>query len=350
MRTITLVFLTTLFLNLSPVHSQEKNPLVILVSMQKCCPDESWPEAELAAKDEFRSLKFKVETMAGLAKDSRERRLELGVFADRKKAVCAVRIVRLPDGDSCNTEIWVNDRDTGKTIMRILYTPSTNDQEAARINALRLVEALLASLAEASQYQGEPDGVDPTAEMAALTRVKRKGPPPPPPFAFRLGTGFISSPGGTSTLGGVQVCLRWDAFSKIAFELDTVLTVLGEDISREGNSSTFDTAAIRAWAIWEFMRLNQLRAHLGAGAGILLPWAKGLSSSDYLSTTDRAATAYTGLTTQLAYEFNRNFGLRFDLRVGFALPEIRVYFADTKAAAFGRPMVEVFLNLEVKMP
>lgn len=349
MRTVILVFLTTLVFH-SPAHSEEQKPLVILVSMQKCCPNEAWPEAELAAKDEFRSLRFQVETMAGLAKDARERRLELGVFADRKKAACAVRIVRLPDGDSCNTEIWVNDRDTGKTIMRILYTPSTKDQEAARVNALRLVEALLATQLEASQYQGEPDGVDATAEMAALTRVKKKGPPPPPPFAFRLGTGFISSPGGTSTLGGVQVCLRWDAFEKFSFELDTVLSILGDDITKEGNSSTFDTAAIRAWAIWEFMRLHQLRAHLGAGAGIVMPWAKGLQSANYLATTDRTITAYTGLTTQLAYEFNRNFGLRFDLKVGFTLPEVRVFFADTQAARFGKPMVEGFLNLEVKMP
>jgi len=350
LRTASLVFLATLLLYLPAAQSQEKKPLVILVSMQKCCPEESWPEAELAARDEFRSLKFNVETMSGLAKDSRERRLELGVFADRKQAVCAVRIVRLPDGDSCNTEIWVNDRDTGKTIMRILYTPSTTDREAARLTALRLVEALLASMAEASQYQGEPDGVDPTAEMAALTRVKRKGPPPPPPFGFRLGTGFISSPGGTGTLGAVQVCLRWDAFEKFSFELDTILSVIGDDISKEGNASTFDAAAIRVWAVWEFLRLHNLRGHLGAGAGIVLPWAKGVESANYLSTTDRTVTAYAGLTTQLAYEFNRNFGLRFDLKVGFAIPEVRVYFAEIQAATFGRPMVEGFLNLEVKMP
>ena len=125
---------------------------------------------------------------------------------------------------------------------------------------------------------------------------------------------------------------------------------LGDDITKEGNTSTFDTAAIRAWAIWEFMQLKKLRGHLGAGAGIVLPWAKGLKSANYLSTTDRTATAYAGLTTQLAYEFNRNFGLRFDLKVGFALPEVRVYFADIQAASFGRPMVEGFLNLEVKMP
>jgi hypothetical protein len=349
LRAVILVFLTTLLFHF-PAHSDDQKPLVILVSMQKCCPEEAWPEAELAAKAEFRSLKFRVETMAGLAKDARERRLELGVFADRKKAACAVRIVRLPDGDSCNTEIWVNDRDTGKTIMRILYSPSTKDQEAARLNALRLVEALLATQLQASQYQGEPDGVDATAEMDALTRVKKKGPPPPPPFGFRLGTGFITSPGGTSTQGGVQVCLRWDALSKFSFELDTVLSILGDDIEKEGNSSTFDTAAIRAWAIWEFMQLKKLRAHLGAGTGVVMPWAKGLKSAAYLATTDRTITAYAGLTTQLAYEFNRNFGLRFDLKVGFTLPEVRVLFADQQAAKFGKPMVEGFLNLEVKIP
>jgi len=137
LRTAILVFLATLAFH-SPARSEDKQPLVILVSMQKCCPEEAWPEAELAAKDEFRSLKFQVETMAGLAKDARERRLELGVFADRKQAACAVRIVRLPDGESCNTEIWVSDRGTGKTIMRILYTPSTTDREAARVNALTI--------------------------------------------------------------------------------------------------------------------------------------------------------------------------------------------------------------------
>ena len=137
--------------------------------------------------------------MLGLAKEDRERRLELGVFADRKQADCAVRIMRLPDCDACNTEIWISDRVTGKTIFRILYTPSTTDREAARLTALRLVEALKASLMEASLHQGEPDEMYPEAEMTSLKGLRRKVPPPSPFFGLRLGTGFISSPGGAGT-------------------------------------------------------------------------------------------------------------------------------------------------------
>jgi hypothetical protein len=349
LRPAVLVCLTAPFLFSSPAYSRD-NPRVVLVSVQQCCPEQAWPQAEQAARDEFRALEFRVETMAGLAKDDRERRLELGVFADRKQADCAVRILRLPDGESCNTEIWINDRKTGKTIFRILYTPSTTDRESARLTALRLVEALKASLQEASLHQGEPDEVYTQAEMDTRTGVRRKVPPPRAFFGLRLGAGFISSPGGTGTLGAVQACLRWDAFYDFAFELDTVLSVTGDDIRKQGNSSTFDAAAIRAWALWEFMQMKELRAHLGAGAGIVLPWAKGLSSENFLPVSDRTTAAYAGLITQLAYRFNRSFGLRFDLKVGFALPEIRIYFADVQAATFGKPMVEGFLNLEVKMP
>ncbi len=349
MRTAALAFLATLFCLSFPAKARD-NPRIVLVSAQQCCPEQAWPQAEQAARDEFRALEYRVETLAGLAKDDRERRLELGVFADRRQADCAVRILRLPDGESCNTEIWIKDRKTKRTIFRILYTPGSTDRESARLTALRLVEALKASLQEAGRHPAEPDRVYPQAEMAALTGVRRKLSPPPAFFGLRLGAGFISSPGGTGTLGAVQACLRWDAFSNFAFELDTVLSVTGDNIRKQGNSSTFDAAAIRAWALWEFMQMEKLRAHLGAGAGIVLPWAKGLSSENFLPVTDRTTAAYAGLITQLAYQFNRNFGLRFDLKVGFALPEIRVYFADTQAATFGKPMVEGFLNLEVKMP
>jgi hypothetical protein len=318
--------------------------------MQDCCPDEAWPEAERAARAEFDALNLPVEVVACKATDDRQRRRELEQVARDKNAFCSLRIVRLREGTGSDVEIWVSDRITGKTSFRLLHTDGKPEPEEARVTALRLVEVLRASLLEFSQPPKADERFSLRDTSDVGLKVSAKETARPGPIGLRAGAGFVTSPGGAGFQPAAQLCVRWEAFEQLAFELDGLLTFSGEDIQLQGSRSTFDLAAVRAWVLWIAPGGGIWRASFGLGAGVVVPWTNALNASEFLVQSDSTAVAYIGTGVQLGVTITRWLRFRLGLRGGFLIPEVRISIDDEPAADFGRPMIEGFANLEVRIP
>jgi hypothetical protein len=347
-----LIFLSALIANGTAAQDKAVGlpGLVVLVSMQKCCPDEAWPEAERAARAEFESLNLLVEEMDCTATSDSQRRRELEQVAQDKNAFCALRIVRIPQGSGSNVEIWVNDRITGKTTFRLLHTDIEPNSEEARLTALRLVEILRASLLEHTHPPEADELFSLSDARVSDLQVSTNDTTRPGPIGIRAGVGLVTSPGGAGFHAAAQLCVRWEAFEQLAFELEGLLSFTGEDIGHQGMRSTFDLAAVRAWVLWNAPGGGILHTSLGIGAGLVVPWTNALDSSEFLVHSDRATVTYVGLGAQLGVEINRWLQLRLEIRGGLLFPEVTISFDDDSAASFGRPMVESFANLEVRIP
>ena len=332
------------------VPAADEQGLVVLISMQSCCPDEAWPEAERAARAEFEALNLTVEVVTCGTEEDRQRHRELERVARERNAFCALRIVRVRQGTGSDVEIWVNDRITGKTTFRVLHTDGKPEPEEARLTALRLVEVLRASLLERSHPPQADERFSLRDARAVDLKVSAGEPSRPGKFGVRVGAGFVTSPGGAGFHAAAQLCIRWEALDQIAFELNGLLTITGEDIQHQDARTTFDLAAVRAWVLWNAHGQGIWRASLGLGAGLVVPWANAQNASEFRIHSDRGAVTYLGAGAQLGIEINSWLHFRLGLRGGLLFPEVTIAIDDQPVASFGRPMVESFANLEVRIP
>ncbi len=135
--------------------------------------------------------------------------------------------------------------------------------------------------------------------------------------------------------------------SQLDLELDGLVSFAGKDVKQDGASSTFDVGAVRAWILWRILGQGVARPVLGAGGGVILPWARGL---DERRKTDRTATGYVGATARLGLALSRHVWLRALVNVGFSVPKTRILFMNDVVATFGLPLVEGGIFLEVRFP
>lgn len=320
---------------------------IVVVSLGECCPEEAWIEAESSVREEFTALDFNVEIVSGTAISEQDRRVELVEMAKEHGAVCALRIVRSHVGAG-SVELWIVDRITGKTVLRSLPVPPVADREAASIVALRAVELLRASLFELHAPEPPPGEAAPPGPAVELAGDVKPG--PSGPVGLRTGLSVLGSPGGAGALGSVGWAVSWTFLRPLSVEVEGLVTFAGRDVASGSGASTFDSAAVRAWILWTFINRGIVRPAIGAGAGVLVSWTKGLRSDVHLVTTDRVATGYAGITAQLALALSRRVWLRAGVNLGGSIPTTRILFADEVVATFGLPLVEGYVCLEIRIP
>jgi hypothetical protein len=349
-----------------PQKLDGKGATIAIVGMEKCCGAEAWPEAEKMTETEFLSLHYRVVTVYGKANGDVEKMGELIEIADGEKAVCTVRITRVPGEKSAEVDAWVWDQATGKTAFRHLVMENLNDSDGPSVVALRVVELLRAALMEPDQpEEGLDEGESPAGppsldvgeigaeeEGAARPAVSLKASPRKHGFiGLRVGFMGIGSPGGTGGQGAVELAVRWNPLAMLALELGGFVSVVGRDIRHLDASASFDVAAVRVWALWEFMNRARVRFGAGVGGGVLLAWTKGTAPETYWVRTETGHAACFAGGLQMAVVLTRHLWLRTGFSVGLTLPdEITVVFAGEKVASFGRPLMEGFLGLEGRIP
>jgi hypothetical protein len=339
---------------------------VVIISMKACCAAEAWEAAEKTAAAEFSALGFDVETVDGTATDTEGQWAELGTIVEEKKAVCALRISLADAGSSKGADVWVNETVTGKTIYRFIPFEGSPDAEAASVVALRVVELLRASLLELTMAPEGAKEAGPPAEVVAM--IEKKEPAPrakldkelavPPPVSepatgqvgLRLGAEALGSPGGMGAMGAVNLSLRWNFVPYLSAELDAMITFVTPSVRQGNASASFDISAVRGWLLWEFLRGRILRLCVGAGGGVLVAWSRGFVSGFFETRTDVTYSGYAGGTVQAAIVLSKNLWLRWGFIVGSSLPPIRVTFWDLGVARFGMPIMEGFLNIEIRVP
>jgi hypothetical protein len=322
--------------------SQPLDARVLLVSMRVCCQTEAWLEAEEAARAELVGMGIAVQVVSGVAMGERERRLELNELTASHHAATGLRIVRVNGISKAAVEIWLEDLVTGRTIVRRVSIGAAGDVVAARIAALKTVEAVSLTMREL--------GGSPMPAVRAAPAPPPPSPPAPPErFAVRLSGGGLGGPGGVGGVGALQVGVRLALRGPWALAVEGAVSAGGARVTSGFASASADLALVRAWFSWS-PTLGRVRPGIGAGIGVAIPWAVGESTPGMTGRTDSTAVAYAGGGGEVTLALTRWLQLRLDARIGVLTPEVRVRFADTVAARLGRPLAEGWLGLEARLP
>ncbi|HEY3356373.1 MAG TPA: hypothetical protein VGQ83_24195 [Polyangia bacterium] len=244
---------------------------IVIVAMQTCCPAEAWPEAEEAARAELVGLGIAVEVVPGVAISERDRRVELRVLAGARRAASALRIVRPPGEERRGgVEIWLEDRLTGRTVVRHLVVGEHPGREGARLAALKTVEAVRAGAIELTFAQADA-ARRPRPE--AVTRAPAAPVEASPRWSLRASGAVVGGPGGLGPHAAMAAGARWQARPALAIDVDATVSLGGARVALSGGSATCDLAALRAWALWTPRLGGRWHAALGGGAGVALAGA-----------------------------------------------------------------------------
>jgi hypothetical protein len=320
---------------------------VVILTMGQCCKAVSWPEAEEALTNELELVDVPVLKVASRTTDEFDRREELERVASERDAAAAVRLVKSRQGQSAGVELWIVDRVTGKTTYRHLLVDSRYDSAATIDVAVRVVEALRASLLEL-RMSGRQASTEPVApeivELVETTPIKRD--------RGHIGIGATSSlnlsPGGTGTRGAFSL----EGSVQTSFGLEGTLSLLfsplGKDLDSEVAVSTFDYLLVTGWVFYRFFDKALFQPAVGIGGGALVTWTQGRAPDGAKLSKDNETVAYLGGGFRLFVVTTRSFDLFLGSQVGATFPEIQARHGTLSAGRFGRPLVEVLLGARLR--
>ena len=123
---------------------------VVIVSLNTCCPDEAWLEAEQITRTEFTALDFEVQVVPGAAQSEKERREELIKLAQQNEAAAALRIVREQGPAKGGVELWVSNRSKEPTCIElgaVRYFSRRIDRRPWKTHELPHLKKLLSCMA-----------------------------------------------------------------------------------------------------------------------------------------------------------------------------------------------------------
>ena len=343
--------------------------VVAIISMQSCCSDLAWVEAEKITEAELSALDFNVEVVDGVAIDDEEQLQELASMGMGKNADCALRIVKNPEGNGGDVDLWIFDKTTEKSIHKNLPIEDHTDSDAASVVALRIVEVLRAGLLEMKVLNStankgkttpprkEKKGKDDKVEKKALPQAdireqdtlmapgKSRG-----KIGLRVGLEALGGPGGTGVKGAVNLALRWNIVPYLSLEIEGFASFAGQNIEKEEGQSSLGISIIRGWLLWELLHTGRIKLCAGIAGGVLIAWSEGSGAEEPAAQTDSTYAGYVGGTLQIAVMLSKHIWLRLGFTPGVSIPEVSIRFFGSEVATFGRPVLEGFLGLEFRIP
>ncbi len=326
----------------------EIRPLVIMVSMQQCCADKAWIEAEKRILIELDLLNLDVRSIDGVATDEYHQQTELDDLAEQHWAALAIRLTRHTQGK--RVELWIVDRLNQKTTRRRLRLEEVAPSEKPTIAALKTIEALRVSLHELrlTPQTREPKPSPPKAiealvlESPVLAEKKNRA------ISLKMGFSAVGSPGGVNTAGVLNAALGWLPQRSIAIELNGAISLITQDIKKDDVSTSFNLASGRLNLVWEFMRLNVFRFSFGAFGGAAVLWTQGKSIGDHPTKTDSAWTGYLGGLMRLGVAPLEQLIINLDFNAGSLFPAASIELEQVQVAEFGRPLFEGMVSIETR--
>ena len=320
---------------------------VVILSLGACCPGQAWGAAEARLATEFEALGLEVVRLRGLARDVEGWRAELAAETAGRDAAFGLYIRRRLSSDGGGAVLWLHDRVAGGDAERVLDPGGKPDAEAAAIAALRALEILRASLLalDLPSIRERLERLIPPAEPEAAAAEPEAG---EPVYGIRLGVSGLGSPGGAGGHAALELCFSYSPIPALALEVEGLITMGGDSIVKGEAYATMDVIALRGWLLWEVLGRGGFRPAIGIGGGLLVPRARGLTTTDYSGVSDFAATGYLGGVVRFALVLSQSLWLRLGLRVGASLPEVELRFVERRAARFGLPLIEGFGAVELR--
>ena len=249
-------------------------------------------------------------------------------------------------------DVWVADRDTGKTLTRRFDLAIDPEQGRPRTLALAAVELLRASRLEASAGEAEPE--TPT-EAEQETELER---PPEDLWFGRAGSLSAGpligwSPGTPQSLGltaHVELAGRWAILEPLALRFSIRVPVFGNGVTGDFGSARVFVSTLSVEPQWtpRIPHTPWFRPALGLGLGLALTAIVG--ESDTTGVT-RRTPILAGLAVDghldLGFAVHPRLWLHLGGRASLIQPAPRVQFIEEIAASFGLPWISSTVALEL---
>jgi hypothetical protein len=346
---------------------------VVLVRMGTCCAAAACSDIEDLIADELGSTALDFNVIDGGAGDAKG---GWTLLAAQLGGDCGVafRVRKSEGGAACKMELWAQGGGPDETVHRTSQLPALDEPDADVNSAIASAEAVFAVLLEmrlvseealrrppATPAPGEESAAPANAPLAAPvpaaaaeTRVEPERAPALPAakagdklLGLGVGACLVWSPGGVSPMGGVRLGFDVRPLSWLTLRADSWITVVGRDLEEVDATATFNAAALRLAAFYEFVRSGVVRPALGVAGGGFVVWTSGSGSGAYEGGWGAGLAGYAGGEGRVAFLIGDWFRAELGAAVGAVLPEVRVRFDGESVATFGRPAIDAFAQIEL---
>ena len=319
---------------------------VVLLRMKDEFSDESWPRVERRTARELRTLGLEVMHIGARAKEMKARLAELGAQAAKHNALAAVRVVR--DGRSRRADVWLYDALTGKMLLRQIKLESQRSQRVGHV-ATQVVDLLHASLTEIrlpGWRQRNSKRHVPKVATKLVERQLSRPPGQPPKWQLQGGIAVGASPGGLGPGLAARITAGYNLTRWLALSVLAGIPLMGNEVERADGQSRvwpFELAASLAVEPWRNLDWSP---GLWLGIGGWLVYATGAADAPREGLRTWGSTALLSIGTRLAYRVAQPLRVIVGVRLGVAMPQLRLRFGEEIAARGGRPLIDGTLALE----
>jgi hypothetical protein len=270
----------------------------------------------------------------------------LRALAKELDVAAAILVDRRPD----RLDLWVVDRVTGKTSIRVIAVDDPASTDAARIGAVRAIDLLRASFREL-----EDDPRPPAAEVEPSQPVLDAVASQPRPrrgeaarFGLSFGPAIAGGPGGVGPTAHVALGFQFMPHRIFGLAVRGFAPIAGTRVRAPEGSARLDIGWITAGPSFSFLPpTSVLRVDLVPSAGIVFVGMRGDASPPFVARRDLVVAAMIDLQLGLAVRVHPRLRLRLDGSIAAVLPRAGIRIAGRRAATWGLPVGVGVLSVQV---
>ena len=306
---------------------------IAIVSLEPCCPEQAWPEAERKTQAELDTLGYRVLLLPTLVLPSAATAVRpLDEIIRAERAFGGVRITRFPGENKGQAELWAQNPKTGKAAAKTIPLEETFGNRALSVVSLRISEALDACQLELGL---------PSPRLAA-----RAGPVPSlRAWSIAAGIAGAASPGEMDLRPALEIALGWQGWKSLRLEWSAAASPLGAPLRSGGQSFYLGYAAAPLWVFWTWVPHPALRPALGLGGGPFFAWARIGESPQAAPQSRSSWTSYLALGARLGWAVSERLALQLGLRLATLAPNLSFQLEDQTLARVQGPLIEALTAL-----
>jgi hypothetical protein len=273
------------------------------------------PEPETIAPDALRALAAELDVAAAIFVDARDDRLDL----------------------------WVVDRVTGKTTIRVIAVEDATSSDAARVGAVRAIDLLRASFRE---LETDPKPV--AGEVPPSPPVRAAVRPRAPRFAIAFGPAVAGGPGGLGPTAHVGLGFWYTPHRVFGLAVRGVAPIVGTRVRAPEGSARIDIGWLTAGPSFTLLpNVSAIHADVAPCVGPVFVGMVGDASPPYVGRRDVVVSAMLELQLGIAVHVHPRLRLRLDGSIGVALPRVGIRFGGRRVASWGLPVGVGVLGLQI---
>jgi hypothetical protein len=250
-----------------------------------------------------------------------------------------------------SAELWVVDRNTGKTVIRRLEVQASSDRPISEVLAIRAQELLRASLVEFLLEGNRPEPASPTPSPQIHRWVKQAVESPVAPWTLGLELGATAFGGW----GGIDPTVAPAARLRMALSerLWVRLTALGlgtrprvERVTEWDTKSTSVSQNLLLVEMASWLRPRRLmRPLFSLGLGVERVSVEGSATLPYQGERNARWFAAGDAGVGVSLRLQAHWELQLEVHALFTTPRPTIFFLRTEVASGGQPTLLAILTL-----